>query len=269
MKKRIYTLMFAAASVLAVSSCGDDDVVSVSEVKLSSATVALFTGETASLTVEVLPLDVENKNITWSSSNETIVTIDAEGKLTAVAPGVATITATAQDNGVTGSAEVTVKNGYVFDSQRKEIIEGVYADYTEGETGNGFQFWFYANAEEDGVFDEANEYIYIDIPNEMMGQTFELTEEQLYDWGWWIAYDDKDSEVYYEGFGDIGQMEDVASGTMRADIIAANKFRVKFDVTYTDGKKLKGEFFGELPEDKSYYGGRTGGRKAAEKRGNF
>lgn len=268
MKKKIYTLMLAAASFVALSSCGDDEV-SVSEVKLSSSAASMFTGETVSLTVEVFPLDAENKNIEWSSSNEEVVTVDADGKLTALTPGAATITVTAQDNGTTATCAVTVKNGYVYDTERNEILEGVYGNYTEGATGSGYQFWFYTNNEEDGIFDGAADYIWIDIPNEMMGETFELTEEQLYDWGWWIAYADKGADRYYEGFGDSGQMEDVDGGTMRADIVGENKFRVKFDVTFTDGKKLKGEFFGELPEDRSYYGGRTGGRQSAEKKGNF
>jgi hypothetical protein len=204
MKRKIYTLMFAAASVFAISSCSDEE---VSEVKLSSGAIALFTGETSTLTAEVLPSDADNKNLEWSSSDVAIVTVDAEGNLVATGPGTATITAKAQDNGRMATCEVTVKNGFVFDTERKEIVEGVYGNYTDGPTGSGYQFWFYTNNEEDGIFDEAAEYIWIDIPNEMMGETFELTQEQLYDWGWWIAYELQNAERYYEGFGDEGEIE--------------------------------------------------------------
>jgi hypothetical protein len=265
MKRKIYTLMFTAAGFFALTSCGDED---VSEVKLSSEAVTLFTGETLSLTAEVLPADADNKNIDWSSSNEAVVTVDAQGNLAAVAPGVATVTAKAQDNGRQAICEVTVKNGFVFDTERKEIVEGAYGDYTNGPTGDGFRFWFYTNEEDDGAFESADEYVWIDIPNEMMGETFELTEEKLYDWGWWIVYEVKNPERYYFGFGEEGEMENVQSGTMRADVIGENKFRVVFDVKFTDGKTLKGAFTGELPADTGDSGGRKGGRTSRAGKGN-
>lgn len=63
---------------------------------------------TIQLTATVSPA-AELQNVTWSSDNEAIATVDANGLVTLVAPGVVTITATSdQDNTVTDTCEITV-----------------------------------------------------------------------------------------------------------------------------------------------------------------
>jgi hypothetical protein len=67
--------------------------VSLKEATLSlDATVAA--SATGQLTATVKPDNAANKKITWSSSDEKIATVDADGKVTAVGIGTATITAT-------------------------------------------------------------------------------------------------------------------------------------------------------------------------------
>ena len=67
-------------------------------------------GQTASLTATVNPDNAANKNITWSSSDSSIATVNANGTVTAVANGTADITATAADgSGVSAKCNVTVK----------------------------------------------------------------------------------------------------------------------------------------------------------------
>ncbi|HEY9047963.1 MAG TPA: Ig-like domain-containing protein [Ohtaekwangia sp.] len=266
--KKIYSLLFASATVLAISSCSDDTV-RVSQVSLNSNAMTLFIGEDSTLTATITPGDAENKNLTWTSSSTAVATIDADGKITAVSPGTTTITVTATDNtDKTATCTVTVANGYLYNSERNEIKSSVYGNYTT-ETGGGYQFWFFPTVEDDGTFDDANEYIWIDIPKEMMGTTFQLTEENNYDWGWWIEYSINNGETFYQGFGSPDEMENVVSGTMRADITGTNSFTVTFDILFDDGKTLKGTYSGTMPENEDYYGGgRVEGRKAFN-RGNF
>ena len=67
-------------------------------------------GQTASLTATVTPDNAANKNITWSSSDSSIATVNASGTVTAIANGTADITATAADgSGVSAKCSVTVK----------------------------------------------------------------------------------------------------------------------------------------------------------------
>lgn len=55
------------------------------------------------------PDDATDQTVTWSSDNEAVATVDADGKVTAVALGTANITATANDgSGVTATCVVTV-----------------------------------------------------------------------------------------------------------------------------------------------------------------
>lgn len=81
--------------------------VDVTSVDIQDIQAELYMGEQTTPKVTVLPDDAEEKTLAWKSSDESIATVDANGTVTAVGGGVATITATAT-NGVTASFEVTV-----------------------------------------------------------------------------------------------------------------------------------------------------------------
>jgi uncharacterized protein YjdB len=82
----------------------------VSSISVEPDNVSVEIGSTAALTATVAPDDATDPSITWSSSDESVATVDANGLVTAVAVGTATITATAADgSGVSDSATVTVR----------------------------------------------------------------------------------------------------------------------------------------------------------------
>ena len=85
--------------------------VKVSGITLSQTSLTMTAnGQTASLTATVTPDNAANKNITWSSSDSSIATVNANGTVTAVANGTADITAIAADgSGVSAKCSVTVK----------------------------------------------------------------------------------------------------------------------------------------------------------------
>ena len=78
----------------------------VADISVEPAEATLTVGETLRLTATVLPADATDKTVSWSTSDAAVTTVD-NGTVTAVAPGSATITATA--NGKTASCAVTVK----------------------------------------------------------------------------------------------------------------------------------------------------------------
>ena len=70
---------------------------------------SLPTGRTMQLKANAEPENATNKKVIWSSGNEAIASVNENGQVKGVAPGTATITATAADgSGVTASYEITV-----------------------------------------------------------------------------------------------------------------------------------------------------------------
>ena len=78
-------------------------------ISLNQNTMNLSVGSSQNLTATVLPATASNKTVTWTSSDESIATVDANGKVTGIATGLATITATTSDgSNLSASCAVTV-----------------------------------------------------------------------------------------------------------------------------------------------------------------
>lgn len=79
----------------------------VTGVSLDQGTLTIDAGNTATLVATVTPDDARDPSVSWSSSDETVATV-ADGVVTGVAEGTATITATTTDGSFTSDCEVTV-----------------------------------------------------------------------------------------------------------------------------------------------------------------
>jgi hypothetical protein len=82
--------------------------INVQNVAISSATMSLTVNATRKLRATISPFNATNKNVDWSTDNESVVSVDATGSVTAKAAGVATITVTTQDGGKTAVCTITV-----------------------------------------------------------------------------------------------------------------------------------------------------------------
>ena len=86
------------------------DRIVVTGVTLTQDTATLTKpGETVQLTATVAPSDATDKSVTWTSSNTKVATVDANGKVTAVANGTCTITVTTVDGSKSATSTITVK----------------------------------------------------------------------------------------------------------------------------------------------------------------
>jgi formylglycine-generating enzyme required for sulfatase activity len=132
--KKLYTMgvafaMAAGTLLFAATSCGPNigpeptDAIKVESVSLDEPTATITVGLTKTLVATVLPADAADKSYTWKSSNETIATV-AEGVVTAVAVGEATITVTTTEGSKTADCVVTV----VEDTK---LVESIEFDITE------------------------------------------------------------------------------------------------------------------------------------------
>lgn len=82
-------------------------VVPVTGVTLNKTSTSIEEGGSEILTASVLPSNATNKNVTWSTSNSEVATVN-NGTVTAIKAGTATITVTTVDGNKTASCVVTV-----------------------------------------------------------------------------------------------------------------------------------------------------------------
>ena len=110
---------FATPSSDTINGYNADETTPVTSISLSPNSLNLFVnGGTQTLTANVLPATATNKNINWSSNNTNVATV-ANGVITPVSQGNATITATAADgSGISQSILATVNPdpGLIVDS---------------------------------------------------------------------------------------------------------------------------------------------------------
>ena len=82
--------------------------VTVGSVKLNQAEVTVNKGKTVTLKATVYPSTLEDKTVTWTSSNTAVATVSSKGKVKGVRTGTATITCTSNATGLSTTCEVTV-----------------------------------------------------------------------------------------------------------------------------------------------------------------
>ena len=77
-------------------------------VKLNKTEATRYPGGILQLYATVTPANAANRNVTWSSSDESVATVDDYGYVTVLAAGEATITVTTVDGGFTDQCKLTV-----------------------------------------------------------------------------------------------------------------------------------------------------------------
>ena len=96
--------------------------VPVTGVTLNQSSMNLYYNDSAqntgSLTATVAPANATNQAVTWNSNNPTVVSVDQNGRVKALASGTATITATTADGGF--KASCVVSSGY-FENESENV----------------------------------------------------------------------------------------------------------------------------------------------------
>ena len=100
--------LFGSAFTACKSDDDGDDDVSVTGVSLDKTSAELEVDGTLKLTATVEPANATNPNVSWSSTNVEVATVE-NGTVTAKAVGTADIIVTTEDGGKTATCTVTVK----------------------------------------------------------------------------------------------------------------------------------------------------------------
>ena len=94
----------------------------VESISLDKTSYKMIEGDEITLTATVNPENATNKNISWSSSNTAVASVD-NGKVTALKAGTTIITVKTEDGNKTATCEVTVREINVGDDKNEEINE--------------------------------------------------------------------------------------------------------------------------------------------------
>ena len=108
--KKIISTMLLSLIALVTMKCNKEDssTVPISSVSLNKTTLNLIVGGTETLIATIVPDNATNKSVIWESSNSTIATSDANGKIAAVKAGSAVIKVTTKDGHKTATCDLTV-----------------------------------------------------------------------------------------------------------------------------------------------------------------
>jgi formylglycine-generating enzyme required for sulfatase activity len=115
------------AMMAVMASCADMEILHVSEIVLDKTQLHLTVGETGTISATVTPDNAADRTVLWESRNPEVATVDASGKVTAVAAdgGFCRITAITNDDKLKATCMVTVR---ALDGSISGEIETVYVE---------------------------------------------------------------------------------------------------------------------------------------------
>ena len=90
------------------ADCAVTVTVPATGIEINATPFEIDRGDSRTLTATVLPADATDKSVSWATSDSSVVSVDENGKITAEAPGAATITAATADGKYSASCAVNV-----------------------------------------------------------------------------------------------------------------------------------------------------------------
>lgn len=269
MKKVLFATIVAAAALLC--SCGgggqQEGITSIA-VKPASTTLA----EGATLQMTVVPTPSGLKGVyTWTSSDTTVCSVDAEGLVTAKAVGTAIITAK-EANGVEGKSEIKVTSflesfqwgeACVYNFSTKDTV-GARIDTITSTDGETFFAYFIPNElwvmsegfyiTDEGYLGGADEGLIITMPAHMYWAAKEINpgmdKGTIFCLGYWTI--EKDSSNIYDRVGEPGEYGEGVLTNVLAGWDAYNAGQSPRDYFKAAGEAVTGTtikyFYYDVPE---------------------
>lgn len=116
--------------------------VEVSSIKINRILDSIEEGKSEILTTIITPENATDKSVTWKSSDESVLTITSSGVITAIKPGIATITVST-NNGKSSTKQIIVKekikeenNNVVKTSINERNITNTYSSNNKQDDSN-------------------------------------------------------------------------------------------------------------------------------------
>lgn len=108
------------------SQDGTETNIAVNKISLNKDKITIYKGESTNLVATIEPTNATNKDVTWTSSNETIASVDQQGKVVAKEKGKSIITVTTIDGNFSANCEIEV----VEKSQQNISVTGIKLNKT-------------------------------------------------------------------------------------------------------------------------------------------
>ena len=183
------------------ASCSVTVLQPVTSISLNRTSLMLNALDTFELRATVYPADANNKNVSWSSSNESVATVDDNGLVTAHSKGNAVITVASQDgSNISKTCSVTVSNNVYIVSD----VSGLESPHN------------YAN-------DCSDFWIYTDKNAENLEVTFDSRTNVEESFDYIYIYDSQNNEIgKYTGTELAGKTVELSGNTVKIKLVSDN-----------------------------------------------
>lgn len=104
--KKLHSILLAM--LLIAVACTPN--IPVASITLDKTSLTIEAGDNLTLVVTILPENASEKSVKWESSDNSVLSVDAHGLISAQSAGTSIVTATAVDNGLKANCTVTVVN---------------------------------------------------------------------------------------------------------------------------------------------------------------
>lgn len=94
-----------------------EEVFPVTDMEISCNRNQLIINDTLKINTHFTPWNATNKNVNWTSSDPSVAEVDANGAVTGMGTGSATITGVSEDGNITKTFDITVKEGQLLRAQ--------------------------------------------------------------------------------------------------------------------------------------------------------
>ena len=169
-----------------VGSSNERPNTAVTSVTLDKTSCDLLVDETIQLVATVNPGIAANKNVTWTSSNNNVATVDANGLVTAKSAGTTIITVTTADGGKTATCTINVVAALtdaIYHANAYFVENGRYVgvNYTITRTPERkLRYEVKVNAEVVGLVMQVNDGDYRTMIYDAVTNSYTYTSEQTY-----------------------------------------------------------------------------------------
>ncbi len=135
-KVLLFILIMSFSSCEGLADKFSSEVINVTGITVTPEESILTVGDTAQISSIISPENATFPEVTWTTSDTAIVTVDTNGKVTALTAGAATITVTTEDGNFSAESKITVVRatipvtGVSVTPPTKNLTEGDSAQFT-------------------------------------------------------------------------------------------------------------------------------------------